>query len=174
MIIRPALLTDAEAIGTLHVHAWQVAYQGLVPQVHLDAMSPQKRIDKLKTFLGNGSCTTLVAEETGRVVGFLDYAKSRDADAPPGVGEIFAVYLHPDAWGRGFGRALLDAGLAGLRTGGFHAVTLWVLSGNARALRFYEKAGFQCEPDTTKFIRFSDGTEVPEVRMRRSLLPIQP
>ena len=44
MLIRPAQLADAEAMGTMHVHTWKVAYRGLVPQAHLDALTPAKRI----------------------------------------------------------------------------------------------------------------------------------
>jgi ribosomal protein S18 acetylase RimI-like enzyme len=169
MLIRPANLADTDAIGTLHVHTWQVAYKGLVPQSHLDAMSPAKRIAKIKDYLCTGICTTLVVEDTGRVWGFVDYAASRDKDEPPGVGEIYSIYLHPDAWGKGFGRALLAAGLAGLQAAHFHTATLWVLAGNSRALRFYERAGFQRDLTQEKMIRFADGTELAEWRMRRSL-----
>jgi RimJ/RimL family protein N-acetyltransferase len=36
----------------------------------------------------------------------------------------------------------MDAALAALRSAGFRRAVLWTLTGNARARRFYEKAGF--------------------------------
>ncbi|MGH9187776.1 MAG: GNAT family N-acetyltransferase [Acidimicrobiales bacterium] len=48
----------------------------------------------------------------------------------------------PEAWGRGLGRALLAAATDRLRREGFDRVVLWVEINNARARRFYERAGW--------------------------------
>jgi RimJ/RimL family protein N-acetyltransferase len=48
----------------------------------------------------------------------------------------------PAWWSAGLGRALTDAALAELRAVGYRRVVLWTLTGNARARRFYDKAGF--------------------------------
>ena len=50
-----------------------------------------------------------VLERAGRVLGF---AAAGRPDPPDGhsAGELFALYLHPAAWNRGFGRALRMSG----------------------------------------------------------------
>jgi RimJ/RimL family protein N-acetyltransferase len=42
----------------------------------------------------------LLAESGDVVVGFVSVGASRDADAD---GELFAIYVDPDYWGRGVG-----------------------------------------------------------------------
>lgn len=84
------------------------------------------------------------------------------------TGEVYAIYLVPAAWSTGTGRALMDAALGGLRAAGYRRVVLWVLAGNARARRFYDKAGFA--PDgTTNILTGLGGVE--ELRYARPLAP---
>jgi RimJ/RimL family protein N-acetyltransferase len=81
---------------------------------------------------------------------------------------VYAIYLAPAAWSTGAGRALMDTALAGLRAGGYRRVVLWVLTGNARARRFYAKAGFA--PDgATNILTGLGGVE--ELRYARPLAP---
>jgi ribosomal protein S18 acetylase RimI-like enzyme len=103
------------------------------------------------------------AVDDGELVGFCAIqAPSRDDDAGDGVAEVAAIYVHPDAWRGGVGRALMDAALADLRAGGWRWVTLWVLAGNQRALDFY--ARFSLEPDGAEVIEARSGLR--EVRLR--------
>ncbi len=51
--------------------------------------------------------------------------------------EVLALYLAPEARGRGVGKALLDAAKAGRER-----LTLWAFQRNAAALRFYAREGF--------------------------------
>jgi len=55
---------------------------------------------------------------------------------------LYAIYLERAVLGRGVGRRLLTYALHDLRLGGYGAATLRVLDGNARAIRFYEAAGW--------------------------------
>ena len=55
---------------------------------------------------------------------------------------MYTLYVTPEHWSTGTGRALTDAALDGLRTAGYRRVVLWTLTANARARRFYAKAGF--------------------------------
>jgi GNAT superfamily N-acetyltransferase len=76
-------------------------------------------------------------------VGFADGAASRDDDVDAKrVGELYAIYVTPDAWGTGAGRGLMAAHLERLRSAGFEEAVLWVLDDNPRARRFYEAAGW--------------------------------
>jgi GNAT superfamily N-acetyltransferase len=105
----------------------------------------------------------LVPVLDGRVVGFAWTGLSRDGDAT-GLAELYAINLHPDAWGRGAGSALLRAAQAEIAGRGHDEAVLWVVPGNTRARRFYERHGWTSDP-----IEVADGVSVPELRYRRSL-----
>jgi L-amino acid N-acyltransferase YncA len=78
-----------------------------------------------------------------KIVGFSALGPSRDADATPGTAEVLAIYVHPEKWNKGIGRALMSASLDDIRNGKFDQVTLWVLEANQRARSFYESFGFE-------------------------------
>jgi ribosomal protein S18 acetylase RimI-like enzyme len=85
----------------------------------------------------------VLAEVAGQLVGFADFGPCRDEDVSPKVvGELMALYVRPDAWGRGVGRALVREALGRLWREGFAEVVLWVIEGNRQALGFYERFGF--------------------------------
>ncbi|MEE3920121.1 GNAT family N-acetyltransferase [Micromonospora sp. BRA006-A] len=89
--------------------------------------------------------TTLVAEDGGTIVGFTTFGPYRNnqdrGDLDPAHGELLAIYLEPAHWGLG---RRADAARGGARRAGRAGWTgyrLWVLAANARARRFYERAG---------------------------------
>ena len=55
-----------------------------------------------------------------------------------GIGELYAINLDPQVWGRGFGRALLRDVTAELGGLGHREAVLWVVPQNDRARRLYE------------------------------------
>jgi GNAT superfamily N-acetyltransferase len=169
--IRPATLDDAEAVAAVHVASWQATYRGVVPDEVLDGAGlPADRLRLWQRLLGPDAPAghaAWVAEAGGEVVGFADAMPSRDDDADGVTGEVPAIYAHPDAWGTGAGRELMAAAVAGLRDAGFRSATLWVLDTNARARRFYERAGFA--PDGAAKTDTLAGAPVTEVRYRRHL-----
>ena len=128
----------------MHVASWRHAYRGLLPDEYLDRLSVEEREKTRREHLEEPSSEwgTLVADHGGRVVGFSAYGPSHDDDAPPATGEVPAIYLDPDVIGTGVGRELLAETIVALRAAGFTRATLWVLEGNDRARRFYEKAGW--------------------------------
>jgi ribosomal protein S18 acetylase RimI-like enzyme len=67
----------------------------------------------------------------------------RPAQSP--AAELYALYVAPAYWSTGAGRALMGRVLAEAQAKGYPRIVLWVLEQNARARRFYERAGFrQC------------------------------
>jgi GNAT superfamily N-acetyltransferase len=73
--------------------------------------------------------------------------------------------LLAEAWGTGLGRELMAAACRGLAAAGYEQATLWVLAGNARARRFYDRAGWV--PDGSQKQDEIAGLGVTEVRYRR-------
>ena len=58
------------------------------------------------------------------------------------TGEVYVIGVAPRAQGRGYGKVLLEAGLARLRHAGSTRVLLYVDSAEEVAVRMYESAGF--------------------------------
>ena len=87
----------------------------------------------------------LVAEVDGQVVGYASLAQASRLPSHAHVLEINGLAVDPDHQGRGVGRALVEACLAGARQQGARKLTLRVLGFNARARRLYEACGFQVE-----------------------------
>jgi GNAT superfamily N-acetyltransferase len=129
-----------------------VAYRGLMPDELLDDLSVAQREEMWRTLTAEAGPAVSVAVEDGAVVGFCAVVTpSRDGDAADGVAEIGAIYVDPQAWRRGVGRALMDAALCALRAAGCRWVTLWALVGNHSARDFYARFGL-----------VADGTETTE------------
>ena len=148
--------TDEEFRGKAYVHfkSWKEAYTGLVDQNYLDALTLEKCIQIAYRWPDN----ILVAKDGGRVVGFVGYGESRDKELPD-AGEVFAIYILGEYYGTGLGRRLMDAAIGRL---GNRRIAVWVLKGNERAIRFYEKYGFRftgCEKAVTI------GAQATELRM---------
>ena len=107
-----------------------------------------------------------MAGDDGRVVGFADTGPGRDESAPPpeGAGEVYAIYLAPEARGRGYGRALFARAIEDLQARGFDPIVVWVFEDNPIGRRFYEAAGFR--PDGARYTIDFDGTPIDEIRYR--------
>jgi len=86
----------------------------------------------------------------------------------PGTCELYAIYVRPERISSGVGHALMAELTGRARAAGFEEMLLWVLKDNARARRFYERAGFA--PDGTEEPFEADGELVPEVRYVRRLV----
>ncbi len=143
MLIRPASVDDAHDLAVVHVRSWQQAYQGLMPQAVLDGLSIAEREAGWARLLAETprASQTIVAEHDSAIAGWASYGAARDEHAP-GSGELWGIYAHPDAWSTGVGHALLTAVEQALRSDGHETAYLWVLEGNERAARFYERHGW--------------------------------
>jgi ribosomal protein S18 acetylase RimI-like enzyme len=166
--VRSMTEADIDAVSAVRVRGWQAAYAGILPQGYLDAMSVEADAARRREFFAKslGRVENLVAVDADdAVVGWAAHGPYRGEDAASGEGELYAIYVRPDLVGSGIGRALTDAVLASAEARGFSRVRLWVLADNARARRFYEKAGFA--PDGVVQEESYDGTLLPEVRYAR-------
>lgn len=132
-------------VARVHVRAWQVAYRGLMPAQYLAGLRPEDRAQRYDFAGGDPAAPrTLVAIEADTVLGFATISVARDPDAV-GQGELCALYVEPDCWGRGIGQALASAARSDLSRQGFRRAVLWVVAGNARAERFYRADGWTRE-----------------------------
>lgn len=144
--IRPATLSDAQAIAYVQVAVWNSAYKGLVPDALIERMTVADRekgwTTILNSFAETGRGTCFVAEIDGTVQGFASCGAQRDeylsADY---AGEITAIYVQGDHQRSGLGRALMQSCTQAMAGMGLNGSALWVLSENENARAFYTALG---------------------------------
>jgi RimJ/RimL family protein N-acetyltransferase len=161
--IRPARPTDAPALARVHIASWQAAYRGLLPDDVLDGLSLDSFESSWKSHLLNPQRTNLVLEVEGQVGGFVAFGVSRDEEATPEIGEVYALYLTPELWGMGYGHSLWQRATEDLQTQ-YSTVVVRVLRDNKRARAFYSRMGLTCTEETQDRTLF--GVELPEVCYR--------
>jgi GNAT superfamily N-acetyltransferase len=167
--LRDATVEDARGIAGVHVDAWRWAYRDLMPDAVLDGLSVDEREatwrERLSDLRPGAGC--LVAEERGRIIGFVGYGAPEERTETAGLGEVYAIYLERSAVGTGVGRELFVEATRRLHGQGYTRAFLWVLETNERARRFYERAGWSWD-GTTSAHRF-DRAELPIVRYAADL-----
>ena len=162
MDVRLGTAEDAPAIETIRVRGWRVAYRHVLPANELDAMPiDASRWRARLQAPPPGWSTFVVADDRGLVVGFASVGPSRDEH---GIGELYAIYVDPDAWSTGAGRALIERSEEQLARE-YRQATLWVLEDNPRARAFYERAGWHADGARKAEVRW--GVHAPEVRYRK-------
>ncbi|HEU0303031.1 MAG TPA: GNAT family N-acetyltransferase [Gaiellaceae bacterium] len=158
--VRRAEASDARAIAEVQVETWRAAYVGVMPQATLDALDVDERAQAWERWVRAERTAQFVAERSGQTIGF---ASAGPCGHEQGSGEVYAIYVRPDAWSTGAGRQLMDEAVAWLAERWPQAV-LWVAEENPRARRFYERYGWVAE--TTRVEEVAPGAHVPEVLYR--------
>ena len=132
------LETDSELKGRAFVgfQSWREAYSGLVEQEFLDNLT----IDSFLETAVNTKDNTIIAKEGDRVVGFVQYGKYGYEDLED-AGEIAALYVLADYYGKGIGYRLMQEAVKSLC--GYSQIALFVIKGNQRAIDFYTRYGFR-------------------------------
>ena len=139
MHIRLAVPKEREALEDLQRRA-SLANETDRPhlEAHPDAIDlPAEQIARGQVF---------IAELDGRIAGFAAQVGS----------ELDGLFVEPDLWGRGIGRALVDRAAHEARCNGLSVTVI----ANPAALGFYEKCGFAVEGEAST--RFG-----PALRMSR-------
>ncbi len=138
MRLRPATPDDASALARI-LGDW-VRETGWLPVLHT-------REEDLGFLTHLIATTDVIVAEDGPMLGFL---------ALDGK-DVRALYLAPDARGRGVGRALLGRAKAGR-----DRLSLWAFEANPRAVAFYQREGFRVVERTD-----GSGNEegLPDLRM---------
>ncbi|HZF32073.1 MAG TPA: GNAT family N-acetyltransferase [Gammaproteobacteria bacterium] len=165
MKVRPGQVEDALGIATVHVRGWQAAYPSIVPAHDLSSLSIDEAVS-WRAELASAPPEIWVAEESEGVIGWIAFGPSRDADAAADTGEVEAVYVSPEHWSTGTGRALWLTARRRLQESGFRRATLWVLADNERAIRFYRAAGFA--PSVERSVEIA-GKALAEIRYEMPL-----
>lgn len=169
MQIRSAKPSDAKGIAKVHVASWQSAYRGLLPDRLLNNLSVERSERRWIARLAQAGNRILVLERDDQIKGFVIFgAGGGNGTDQDKVGEIYAIYLDPKVWGHGYGVTLCREALKVLSEQGFTSVTVWVLRGNSRAIKFYRKVGFRAD-GVTKVEVEPDGTQLHQMRYQQAL-----
>lgn len=162
LTIRPAQISDADALGRVHVQVWRETYPGIVPQRVLDNLNEAERAVRWRSVIGAAAQNQFAwcAFEDDRMLGFCAGGPAREA-ALGMPGEIFVISILKAGQGRGFGRALMRAAANNLMNSGFKSAGLWVFVENHNARNFYRRIG-GIETNIRKDVDF-DGEISPEM-----------
>jgi GNAT superfamily N-acetyltransferase len=159
---------DAMEVACVHVRSWQVGYRSLLPEIYLSQIQPEERARRYDfANVDPALPKTIVATEGTAILGFATTSPSRDCDLPS-HGEVCALYVDPEHWGRGVGGMLVAAARDQLVQQGFREALLWMMDGNLRADRFYRAD--QWLPDGNLRSESVWNMTVNEVRYLRKLL----
>lgn len=139
--------------GYVHYKSWQETYPGLVDPAYLERHTLEKCINTAHKWSDN----ILVAKDGEKVVGFAGYGSYRDETLPE-HGEVYAIYVLAEYQGKKIGYELMNAALDKLSN--YKKVALWVLKGNDKAIRFYERYGFRFDGTEAEIMLGTPNTEL--------------
>ena len=125
---------EIEGKSLVHWQTWREAYDDLLPADFQETMT----LEKCRFFSQKYPENTLIAMDGKKVVGFISYGNNRDETIQ--AGEIIALYVLKDYYGKGVSKQLMHAAFVALDQ--FSEIYLWVLKDNKRAIAFYQKMGF--------------------------------
>ena len=131
----PLRQTDGPACARIYDRAWHQGHPYAPMRIDLAAFEASTRGERV-----------LVAEDEGKIVGFVSLYEPESF--------VHHLFVHPDAQGRGIGRALLEEAV---RLAGGRA-SLKCQTRNGRSIEFYRRLGWtegECgESDVGQWLRF--------------------
>lgn len=127
MQIDPVTPENMAQAGYVHALSWQESHRGVCSPAFIAAHTPQRQADMLHQAMLSGKQVFLLTDAEPVGVVAVD-------------GSIIEhLYVLPDQQGHGYGSKLLAFAIERCKG----TPTLWVLSTNERARRFYERRGFR-------------------------------
>ena len=137
MVIRPSKSSDAHSMSRIYVQTWQDTYLSVVPYGYLLTMSVSRHEKAFHNELQNRQITSFVAENAGRVIGFITGGHERRGDQIYS-GEIYTLYVLKNLQQQGIGSKLVSALANQFNRDGIYSMLVRVLKENPYR-RFYSK-----------------------------------
>ena len=145
---------EIEGKSLVHWQTWREAYDDLLLAEFQETMT----LERCRFFSQKYPENTLIAIDGLKVVVFISYGNFRGGTIQ--AGEIIALYVLKDYYGKGVSEQLMHAAFVALDH--FSEIYLWVLKDNKRAIAFYQKMGFTVD-GPEKILEL--GKPVKELRM---------
>lgn len=164
ILVRPARPEDVEDIVGIGLRSWREGFRDVVPRGLMP--DPGGLRARIRERVAERVPSIAVGVLDGKVLGWITFGASRDADAAGSVGEVWALNVDPGAWRRGIGRELVTYALDRLARAPFAEATLWTFRDTPRSRSFYEALGFETDGATQR--REASGGTI-EVRYRITL-----
>lgn len=140
--IRAATRADVEGVRRVAERAWHDAHEPIIGaeavEEFLDEFYEREDFERR---VDRDDVLHVVAAESGEVVGFAT-ARPVEEDGE-GTFALGQLYVAPDRYGEGVGTDLLEYVEAAARDRGGEQIQLSVMSGNERAVGFYESRGYE-------------------------------
>ena len=149
--IRSYAQSDSDQILEVTRRAWAPVFEKLEPAVdgfvyknfYPNGWWPRQEAD-VRAMLGDGQTRVLVAEQEGRLVGYV----GTRLHAEDNMGEIYILAVDPDAQRQGIAMALMQRAFDQVRQAGMKMIMVETGGdpGHAPSRATYESAGFQRWP----------------------------
>lgn len=110
---------EIEGKSLVHWQTWREAYDDLLPAEFQETMT----LERCRLFSQKYPENTLITIGDLKVVGFISYGNFRDETIQ--AGEIIALYVLKDYYGKGIAQKLMKAALTALNH--FSEIFLWVM-----------------------------------------------
>jgi ribosomal protein S18 acetylase RimI-like enzyme len=139
---------------------------GFTPLLPEGFQFPVAEEARIASRIAEGRGESVLGLLEGEPRAYVTFGPSRDPETTAEVGEVWTLNVHPSAWRRGFGRALVAHALERLTEQGFTEVTVWSFDRNERANSLYGALGFERDGRERREEAWAD---ILEVRYRRPL-----
>jgi ribosomal protein S18 acetylase RimI-like enzyme len=154
MSIRAITENDIEQIAELHRLSRRESENGIIRDSDLDRKSHADFVHNWQDWLSDNEIYKICFEDNGVLKGFSLFGRVKtrpafDRGVVPKFGaEIYALYVHPDYFRQGVGKALFSETCRLLQDQKHYGLILWALKKNQPAQAFYtslngEKVGKQ-------------------------------
>lgn len=152
IVVRRGRPSDAKALSEIFRDSWRLAYGGIIPHQHLEAMI-SRRGPKWWASAVRSRESLLVLSIARDVVGYATLGLSRTRGRiGKAEGEIYEIYLAPLHQGQGFGEHLFEGARHALELRGHAGLIVWSLADNNGAIDFYWRRGGRPIAETTELI----------------------
>ena len=149
IIIKNAVEGDIPDLARIHLASKLAAEAGIVDSEFLNAKTIEEYEEKWVGFYADEDSTKALIYDGETAVGFVSFGPLRTPPAgmskirPLYSSEIFAIYVEPEYFDKGYGKKLLQYAVTQLKEQKHKSLCLWALDKNKRACGFYEKMGGQ-------------------------------
>lgn len=129
-----------------------------IPPIRDIPESWARRRAQYESWLGEGSARLFIARRDGAAIAYLMMRVGGGATTwavGDDVAELETLAVLEGERSAGLGRSLMDAAVGAAEMEGVRAIGVGVVHSNARAIRFYERAGFR--PFLVEMLRLKEG-----------------
>lgn len=147
--VRRGSVKDAARIADIFHDSWQLAYRGVIPHLHLDALLARRDVVWWQRSLSRRN-NTLVLQFEDEIAGYANIGRARSRG--PFGGEIYELYLAPIYQGIGLGEYLFEGARHALDNRDLAGLIVWAITDNRQACDFYYQRGGR--PVATTIERF--------------------